>query len=78
MQIHTHESLAAVHGLSAPRPRRRQPLMLAVLDWLVERDRTYREHYRLLELSDHELADIGLTRGQVEWSLRKGGQTWNF
>lgn len=49
-----------------------------MLDRIAEHNRVWREAERLRELSDRALWDIGLTRGEVEASLRyaRGRRPW--
>ncbi len=43
-----------------------------VVDWFKNRADLYRAEYELAHMSDVELADIGLTRGEIHNAVRHG------
>ena len=74
MEMHTRESLAAIHGLNVPRPR--QKPHRKILNWLQKLHAAYclqRDIHRLVDqmrsLDDRMLRDIGLERGCLyDWA----------
>ena len=72
------------HTASAPIPytetlrEDRQPwlVLLAWLDKISRARSRSRQHRQLLELSDHLLADIGVSREQAMAEARKSGWIW--
>lgn len=82
MEMHTARSLREIHGIEIePRPARTLGQRVhALLDWVAERERDYRDGQRLLEMTDRELADIGLTRADVLYHrgrrLRRLARGW--
>ena len=74
MEMHTKDSLRLTHGIDGDRRDG-----FSFRRWLVDRIRTERDSIRrqrdlerLLAKSDHELRDVGLTRGEVEVAYRNG------
>ncbi len=76
MEMHTRESLRAIHGIdgAARDPFSVGAWLSRVAKRMREAARRRRDHAILLEKSDRDLADIGLTRGDVLHAARHGGK----
>ena len=58
-------------GYGAPRQRSKRPIVLRVVDTLLDWQQRYRERRHLLAMSDHMLKDIGLSRADIEREAAK-------
>lgn len=80
MEMHTAQSLMSVHGITtSPRPRRYGSFLAwaaATLRAIVEDMRSWQRHQQAVEqlsrLDDRMLADIGLSRSDIEFAARTG------
>ncbi len=50
---------------------RKAPFFLRALNWLAERDRSYREAQKLRNMPSERLDDMGMTREDAENAFRK-------
>ena len=67
MELHTPDSLRSIHGLDIG-PRRKSRLWRWIEDLiarLLEAGRRRADYERLLEMSDRELRDIGISRSDA-------------
>ena len=71
MQSHTSNSLFATHDIGA-RPRSLWSHVARVASRLRKYRRHQHDYQKLSAMSDHELKDIGLTRGDVVASFERG------
>ncbi len=76
MEMHTHASLRAIHGLDAgtPTPFSLVTWLSGVLTHLQEAQRRQRDYEILLEKTERELTDIGLTRADVAAAVKHGAR----
>ena len=74
METHTHESLRAIHGFdSSERPQFRFGAWLArVLKRMRDAERRRHDYNILMEKTERELDDIGLTRSDVVGAVKYG------
>jgi len=74
MEMHTHASLRAIHGFDADR-RTASALVTwlsAALRHMQDTHRRQRDYAVLLEKTERELTDIGLTRADVVAAVKHG------
>lgn len=85
MQMHTAQSLLEVHGLADPKPGQRPARELRSTLWafatsavtaVVTWQRYRRDVDELQRMDDRMLADIGLSRSDIERSVRFGRQAF--
>ncbi|MBP2231401.1 uncharacterized protein YjiS (DUF1127 family) [Azospirillum agricola] len=68
----SYSSLPSSHGELFGAETNRSSLFQRVVHWVKERADLYRAEYELNHMSDMELADVGLTRGDIHNAVRHG------
>ena len=76
MEMHTHASLRAIHGIDggASTPFSLVTWLSAALRHMQDTHRRQRDYAVLLEKTERELTDIGLTRADVVAAVKHGSR----